>query len=142
MDSVTQFSLTTIQEEDSACFPPSSWLAAANLASRSRSTFSPYSVKTPSFEVMRIGPPWFLRPSPGVRSIFSRCGGSFWWAAAQARTSSTGLLLREFEADKLSGREDDVSLLGVGEAIDDDVIGVAVVGGCSAGRKEVSPNIT
>jgi hypothetical protein len=52
------------------------------------------------------------------------------------------LLLREFEADKLSGREDDVSLLGVEEAIDDDVIGVAVVGGCSAGRKEVSPNMS
>lgn len=42
--------------------------------------------------------------------------------------SSTGLL-RGFEVDELSCGEDDGLLLGTGEAIDDDLIGVAMVCG-------------
>jgi hypothetical protein len=96
---------------------------------------------TPSCEVIRTGPLWFIRPSPGVRSIFSRCGGSFWCARDQATRSFLGLLCG-FEVDELSCGEDDELLSGTGEAIDDDVdddvddddddddlIGVAVVCG-------------
>jgi len=47
-------------------------------------------------------------------------------AAAQARTSSAGLL-RGFKVDEPSCGEDNELLSGTGEAIDDDLIGVAVV---------------
>lgn len=52
-------SLQHVQEEESAFFSPSFSFAAANLANRSCSTFLPYSVKTPSLERIRMGPPWF-----------------------------------------------------------------------------------
>jgi hypothetical protein len=128
-DEVSRASLANkqaAQEEDCTSFSLSVSLVVANLASRSFSIFPPYSVKTPSFEIIRIGPPWFLRPSPGVRSIFSRCGGSFMCAIAQATMSSLGLLC-EFEVDELSCGEDDELLLGTGEAINNDLMRVAVI---------------
>lgn len=126
------------EEEDSAFFPPPfSSLVAANFAS-SRSCFSflPYSVKTPSsVAVIRIGPPWFLRPSPGYRSIFSRCGGSFWCTASQARRVSPGLPCC-LEVDVLSCREYDGLLLETGGTIDDDFVRVTAVGSTVEGVRK------